>query len=340
MHMQEEFMDYQALVARLKENDEISRKFFEIQTAVLATLNFDDFFSKLLGTVQEKFGVPHIWLSLIYPSKVATLVHRLAHTGSVKRLSRDELNGVIGGGMIPILMNTALERVSCILPDGGCEFCSIAITPIIFDGDLIGSFNLADPSPDRFHPGLDPAFLSQLGLVVSICLSNVVAHEELQILASKDPLTGLLNRRAMEQVLKSELARAKRYGTPLSLVFVDVDDFKSINDRFGHDRGDELLVGMASLFTELSRKSDIVARFAGDEFILILPGVDTKDATGFMERLKHQFLARPFTMEGTEVAVRFSYGVASSLEIGDAGEFLRKADTELYASKRTKTSHK
>jgi len=335
--MPEGISDYQALVARLRENDEIARKFFEIQTSVQATLNFKDFFSNLLGAIREKFDVPHVWLSLVYPGKIITLARRLSYTESIKRVTRKELAGVIGSFTRPILMNTDLEKIACMLPDNvPFSYRSIAITPITLDGELIGSFNLADPSPERFHPDLDPRFLAQLGLVVSICFSNVVAHEELQILAYKDPLTGLLNRRAMEQVLKLELGRAKRYDTALSLVFVDIDDFKPINDTFGHDSGDEILVFMASSFTELSRESDIVARYAGDEFVLILPGVSSQEAKVFMERIKNHLLSNPVSMENEKIAVKFSYGVASADEAADAADFLRQADVELYKAKKAK----
>jgi diguanylate cyclase (GGDEF)-like protein len=336
--MQDEFMDYQALVTRLKENDEIAKKFFAIQTSVLSTLNFDDFFSKLLETIRDKFNVPYVWFSLIHPSKVTTLIHRQAHPGSIRRLSRAALTDVIGSRRKPILMNTNLELVSSTLPEGcSFDFRSIAMMPLTLDGELIGSFNLADPSPERFHDGLDPSFLTQLGLVISICFSNVVAHEELQILAYKDSLTGLLNRRAMERILKAELARAKRYDTPLSLVFVDLDDFKRINDRFGHDRGDDVLIHVASVFTELSRETDIIARYAGDEFVLILPGVSLSETEAVMERLKIVLKDRPLSINGLNVAVRFSYGMACAGEAANADEFLRKADTELYAAKKKKT---
>ncbi len=335
--MRDELKDYKTLVTRLKENDELAKKFFEIQTSVLATLNFDDFFTKLLNTIKEKFGVPYVWLSLVYPSRVTTLVHRLACKESINRLSREELVQIVGVGTKPVLLNKNLERVYCMLPgERFFDFNSIAITPITLDGELIGSFNQADPSSKRFNPGVDPSFLAQLGVVVSICLSNVVAHEELQTLAFKDPLTGLLNRRAMERILKWELARAKRYGSDLALVFVDLDDFKPINDRFGHDRGDELLVYVASTFTDLSRESDIIARFAGDEFVLILPGVSSTEARVFMERLKHYFKTHPLQIEDTYVPVRFSYGVASCDEIDDTPEFLKKADAELYLAKKRK----
>lgn len=336
--MQEKIIDYHKLVERLKTNDEIARKFFAIQTSVLSTLNFDDFFSKLLGTIRDKFSVPYVWFSLIHPSKVTTLIHRQVHPESIKRISRAEMTRIIGNRKKPILMNADLGLVSAALPDGySLDFRSIAITPITLDGELIGSFNLADPSPERFHKGLDPNFLTQLGLVLSICFSNVVAHEELQVLAYKDALTGLLNRRAMEQTLKQELARAKRYGTPLNLAFVDLDDFKPINDRFGHERGDDVLVHVASLFTELSRETDIIARYAGDEFVLIMPGVTLSESKALMDRLKIELKSRPLISDGVRIPIRFSYGLASAVGASDEDDLLRKADTELYAAKKKKT---
>ena len=336
--MQGEFTDYQALLARLQENDDIAKKFFDIQTSVLSTLNFDDFFSKLLGTIREKFNVPYVWFSLVHPSKVTKLISREDHQEVIRRLSREALARIIGNRTKPILMNADLELVSSILTEGRAfAFRSIAVTPVMLDGELIGSFNLADPSPERFHPDLDQSFLAQLGLVISICFSNVVAHEALRDLAYKDPLTGLINRRAMERTLKVELARAKRYGTPLSLVFVDLDDFKPINDRFGHDRGDDVLGHVASVFTELSRETDVIARYAGDEFVLILPGVSLPEAGTFMERLKIKLEERPLSMDDTDIAVRFSYGLADAREAADVAGFLKAADTKLYAAKKRKS---
>lgn len=335
--LKEDLTNYDTLLARLKENEELAKKFFEIQTSVLATLNFEDFFTKLLNTIKEKFGVPYVWLSLAYPSKVTTLVQRLSLMESINRISREELARIVGGGAKPLLVNKNIEQFYCMLPEGKFfDFRSIAITPITLDGELIGSFNQADPSAKRFHANMDPSFLAQLGLVVSICLSNVVAHEQLQILAFKDPLTGLLNRRAMERILKWELARSRRYGTPLTLSFVDLDDFKPVNDRFGHDRGDELLMHIASAFTELSRESDVVARFAGDEFVIILPGVSIEEARGFMERIRDYLQEHRMRIEGVEVPVTFSYGLASANDVNDSAEFIKKADAALYREKKKK----
>ncbi len=330
-------LDIDTLFARLQENELIARKFFEIQTEVLATLNLEDFFDKLLCSIKRTFDVPHVWLSVINPSKTASLIHRFAPTEPVNNVSREDFMRILEGTPHPRLLNRDLERVRCLHPDGRrYDFGSVAITPISLDGEIIGSFNQADPSPRRFQPGIDTGLLEQLAVVVSICLSNVLAHEELRVLAFRDPLTGLLNRRAMERVLERELARARRYGTPLCAVFVDLDDFKQVNDRYGHDCGDELLVHTARTLRKHSRTSDIVARFAGDEFVLILPGIAIAESRAFMERIQAFLASHPLVCGENTVPVRFSYGVAAAEGGMDAAGLLKQADEQLYAAKKDK----
>jgi diguanylate cyclase (GGDEF)-like protein len=217
-------------------------------------------------------------------------------------------------------------------------FKSFAMVPITFDGKPSGSLNFADTLPERYQPGIDTGFLEQLGMIVSICLSNVAAHEELNTLAFKDPLTGLLNRRAMENALKREFARAKRYLIPMSLVFIDLDHFKKINDTYGHDYGDDLLRFVASNLTEMARESDIIARFAGDEFVLILPGTSAVEAGKFVKRIEGFFNANSLNFKGNQILAHFTHGIAS---VGDAGvsdpvSLIKKADEKLYEAKETR----
>ncbi|MDQ5984840.1 MAG: putative diguanylate cyclase DgcQ [Syntrophus sp. SKADARSKE-3] len=106
---------------------------------------------------------------------------------------------------------------------------------------------------------------------------------------------------------------------------------------FGHDRGDDVLIHVSSIFTELSRETDIIARYAGDEFVLILPGVSLPETEAVMERLKIELKDRPLSINGQNVTVRFSYGMAGADEAASADEFLRNADIELYAAKKKKS---
>lgn len=174
--------------------------------------------------------------------------------------------------------------------------------------------------------------------MVSICLSNVAAHEELKALAFKDPLTGLLNRRAMERALKREISRSKRYGSPLSVAFIDLDDFKEINDTLGHDTGDELLAHVADTLRKLSRQSDIISRFAGDEFVVILPETAAEEADVLIGRIQQYFRDHPMAVSGTTVPVGFSCGIASPEHKAgeDVSSLLKKADELLYRDKQAR----
>jgi len=185
---------------------------------------------------------------------------------------------------------------------------------------------------------MDTRLLERLAVKVSICLSNVTAHEKLKWFAWRDPLTGLLNRRVMEKVLQREYKRAVRYKTNLTVAFLDLDDFKAVNDRYGHDRGDDLLRYVAGVLEELTRDSDVVSRYAGDEFVIILPGISTKESLLLIQRLQDYFHKNPMDVEEEHIPVSVSFGLSS---MGDAGvknpqSLLKKADEMLYSAKEQK----
>jgi len=232
-----------------------------------------------------------------------------------------------------------LEQFDFLLPEASdYKIGSIAIAPITLDGEIVGSFNQADQNINRFRPGIDTSLLEQLALKVSLCLSNVTAHEQLKFLAFHDPLTGLLNRGVMERILAREFMRSKRYHIDLTVLFLDLDDFKSINDNFGHDNGDAALCHTADCLTSLKRDSDIVARFAGDEFVVILPSTGKKQAENYITRVKNKLLNKPLTAEGRQFYVKLSHGLASVFEPGmDSAQILLKAaDKRLYKEKQNR----
>ena len=156
------------------------------------------------------------------------------------------------------------------------------------------------------------------------------ANAELEALATSDGMTGLKNHRAFQEQLTVEVSRAGRYHTPLSLVLLDVDHFKSFNDAFGHPAGDAVLKAVGGILQESARETDFVARYGGEEFVLLLPQTDAAGAALFAERLRAAVAAAHWPQR----AVTASFGVAS-LRLGvEAGaSLIARADDALYLSK-------
>lgn len=162
----------------------------------------------------------------------------------------------------------------------------------------------------------------------------VAANARLDMLASTDPLTGLLNRRRFMELAAAEQLRAGRHQRPLSLLLIDLDHFKRVNDQYGHRMGDAVLRTAAAILSGAIRGSDLAARFGGEELVLLLPETDLAGAAGMAERLRQAFAAATTSLDGSDVRVTASLGVAAwrgPTESLDA--LIHRADQALYAAK-------
>jgi diguanylate cyclase (GGDEF)-like protein len=167
-----------------------------------------------------------------------------------------------------------------------------------------------------------------------IALENARLHRIVEQQALVDGLTGLANRRSAEEMLRAELSRTERFGGELALVLADLDNFKSINDRYGHPAGDAVLREFARRLKQTVREVDLAARWGGEEFCLILPGSDAAGGTHVAERAREALEARPVTLpDGTEIAVTASFGVAALPDAVGEGGLLDAADAALYRAK-------
>jgi diguanylate cyclase (GGDEF)-like protein len=335
--------ELEEILERIRENEEIARKIFEIEVSILSILDFKGLFERLLSEIREKFGIPCVWISLIDKSEISDLIHTLAASKDLKErlniIDRKTFLSLIDHNTKPLLLNGDLRPYYPLFPKGQLNFIrSLAVSPISLHGEIIGSLNQADLSKLRYRPGMDTQLLEQLAVKVSLCLSNVIAHERLQWLAVRDPLTGLLNRRVLETVLNREFKRAQRYKTPLSLAFLDLDDFKVVNDRYGHEWGDALLKYVAVTLMEITRDSDVVARYGGDEFVMILPGIPAPEVRKLLHRLQLHFQDNPMGHEKTSIPISISFGVASITDPGteDPEALMRRADAMLLENKKRK----
>ena len=155
------------------------------------------------------------------------------------------------------------------------------------------------------------------------------ARIEMELLrdqAERDPLTGLHNRRYLEQ--------ARDVGGPVALAALDIDHFKTVNDRFGHVVGDRVLVRVAELLREQVRSDDVVARTGGEEFVLLMPRTDDAEALACCERVRAALRAEPWDELAPGLRITASLGVVTAPDAKDLGALARDADARLYAAKR------
>jgi diguanylate cyclase (GGDEF)-like protein len=159
---------------------------------------------------------------------------------------------------------------------------------------------------------------------------------DMETLAAIDGLTGIYNRRHFETLARAELARCQRYTRPLSVLMIDVDNFKTINDQFGHALGDRVLQTVAAMCCAAKRDSDVVARVGGEEFALLLPETTEEAAAQFAERLRKQIQGFCHIVENEKLVTTVSIGIAGAT-LGTAGveDLLRRADQALYDAKRS-----
>jgi diguanylate cyclase (GGDEF)-like protein len=208
--------------------------------------------------------------------------------------------------------------------------------PLTVQGETLAVLHLAaatgsaDDPVDRRRLGVT------VGEAIKICLAGLKLRRKLQEQATRDLLTGLFNRRYLEETLPRELHRTLRRRASLCVAMVDLDTFKRFNDDFGHDAGDAALRATGRVLTANLRQGDIACRYGGEEFVLVLPDSSLRDTGLRLEQIRLRFEELDLRHEGQQLAkITFSAGVVSAPEHGsNAEELLRAADEALYAAKR------
>lgn len=180
---------------------------------------------------------------------------------------------------------------------------------------------------------------SVVGIVLTLTDITPLRHTELQIkrLAVTDTMTGLLNRNACYSLLNRLMRRSRKYGLPLTVCYIDLDDLKNVNDTFGHREGDRVIKAAARLVKSVIREGDAVCRMGGDELLIVLPGCGAGDAEGLLGRVKALF-GRLNDKKMLPSGIDFSYGLAEyDAAAGvDAGELVHTADKAMYSMKSAK----
>lgn len=203
--------------------------------------------------------------------------------------------------------------------------------PLIHRGRVTGILSAVHPDPSAFQESDLDVLVAVAGYLAS-ALEAARLHERLREQATTDGLTGLANQRTLRRVLERELTRSRRSAQPVSVVFVEIDGFKKINDDFGHLHGDQILCAVANMLRRSCRETDLVARFGGDEFVLLLPQTESKNAARVAERVRQTVSE---VRHGTNNHVTASLGVATSSGDETSGDaLLEAADRAMYQAKR------
>ncbi|MCX5685694.1 MAG: sensor domain-containing diguanylate cyclase [Planctomycetota bacterium] len=213
---------------------------------------------------------------------------------------------------------------------------SCLIVPLIGGGRVRGVLNLADKrGGGRFDETIDLPVVEQIAELIGAGISNVEVYQEMERHAKTDPLTDLANRRATEIALAHEMDRSRRYGSDLTIMMLDVDHLKMINDRHGHEAGDLVLKNLADTLAKTVRAVDVPGRWTGgDEFLVVLPDTSTAQARRLAQRLLDQIQEKPVACGNEQLLCGLSVGVAQYRPGESMESIIHRADQAMYVAKQ------
>jgi two-component system cell cycle response regulator len=240
--------------------------------------------------------------------------------------------GVAAGG-VPVLIPRDPVRPS--EPVEPPATTAIAV-PLVRGDRTMGVIALyGRPTPEPFGED-DVDTLASFAGQASVAIENVLLHQETEQLSITDGLTGVWNRRYLDLSLRKEIERANRFGRPLSVLMIDIDRFKDVNDRFGHQRGDGVLVEITRrIMGTIRTQIDFVARYGGEEFVVVLPETPREGGKVVAEKVRAAVRDHPFVGDGPHLTITVSVGVAAyPVDGGTAEDIVRAADQAMYRAKR------
>jgi diguanylate cyclase (GGDEF)-like protein len=216
-----------------------------------------------------------------------------------------------------------------VLADSENRIRSLACVPLQYREERIGVLTITSPRLGAFSQD-DVELLGFIATTMAMDIDNA----RLRRLSVTDPLTEAYNREFLQQQLPPAVENADRRGDPLSVAMIDIDHFKAVNDEFGHGIGDRVLAEVAARLRAAIRAGDLLVRYGGEEFLVLLPGTGAAQAAEIAERMRGKMESDPIQTERAAVHVRISVGVAEHRRNSDsAAQLVRRADTALYAAK-------
>jgi diguanylate cyclase (GGDEF)-like protein len=314
---------------------------YEVARSFTSTLELPELLSRISALVAERLNIPQFSIMLVndegalevksaYPSGQGT-------EGQSFKIDEGACGRAAQLGRTVYIPDLDADTTIYISRSGSKrEHGALLSVPMIHKGMLLGVLNFQRAERASFGTE-EIEVLTTIADQAAMAAKNARLHEDMVALSRTDPLTGVSNRRHLATRLEMEIARANRFRNPISLLMLDVDHFKKLNDAVGHRAGDDVLRKMASVFQSSLRRVDTLARYGGEEFVVVLPHVTKAEALEVAEKLRAMVEATNFTPDlppsGNKVTV--SVGVANlPVDASVQDKLLDYADAALYASKR------
>ncbi len=302
-----------------------------ISKTAISSEDSEQMLSEIVAEIQKNFRFDHIGIGIFdYATKDIEMKAEAGATADSLGRRIPLGSGIVGRvartGESALLQAAGESRLQGILPDARAVLC----IPINYSESLMGVLNVESRREDAFTPQ-DVLIMKTLADLLATALHNAFVFQKLQTQSITDGLTGIKTRRFFWEALSSEWKRASRSGRPFSVVLVDLDKFKEVNDSMGHLEGDLVLARVGRLLEQKCRQSNVVARYGGDEFIILMPETGVEQSQVLAERLRLWLATDPMM---SEHQITGSFGVASFPVHGySAEDIIRQADTGMYVSK-------
>jgi diguanylate cyclase (GGDEF)-like protein len=344
------------LLAEARRNEQTQSSFDDFSLSVVAAQGPQELF-RLLLEEQKKFRIDEIRLCLVdrFHEVERLLTESYQHNYPGLSFIDTETSKLLISDIPdrPILGTRILSKYDWLIDFNDTNhYQSAALLPLKRGKEIIGIQLLLSKDAERYNKNDGTTFLQKLAAMIAISIENCINRQRTLELGYQDGLTNAYNRRYFDERLKHEIDRCLRNKTDLVCLFIDIDFFKKVNDTYGHQVGDAVLVRLVALMQDQVRSSDIVARYGGEEFAIILPETGLQIANEVAERIRSQVASQKLIINDNTLSTTVSIGMASlsqiKYQIGatDADQLnkisdkidkllLGKADEALYQAKQT-----
>lgn len=336
------------MLDRVEDNGLILKRFQAFEMKLLALNTLPEMINHLLNDTKVLFDLDIVTLCLIdEKDEISGFLCDDGYdcqkkNGLLLLKDKELLKNTFGLSPRPFLGLYRPSSCSGFFPNLGRKPTSVAIIPLSRRGKYFGSLNFGSYAPKKFVNGMATDFIDHMVAVVSVCLENNLNFEMMRRTSLIDPLTGVNNRRFLEQRIGEEIYRGQRFDQPVSCLFLDIDHFKVINDSYGHQAGDHVLSLIAKMVKKLLRSNDVLARYGGEEFVALLANIEEIKAREIAERIRESVKKLAIIYEKKKITITISIGLstysssnAPSLSTADvATKLIQSADTALYAAKK------